>query len=152
MCYQGTPVLHSFWNWTNFTSIQCSFSSSPRGNSQPTRFEWNQPKTRSCYQRRLVCITYGQTSRERRKSERKKNTFVLPTRHTSVSLRRPISCVWNKKVILLRDQGKMVKWFFNTKDQSKAEFFRLFNPRSIFLNFARQKGWGPSSWGSREVL
>ena len=71
----------------------------------------------------------------------RKNTFVLPTRHTSVSLRRPISCVWNKKVILLRDQGKMVKWFYNTEDQSKAEFFRLLNLRSIFLNVARKKGW-----------
>ena len=34
----------------------------------------------------------------------------------------------------------MVKWVFNTKDQSKAEFFRLLNLRRIFLNFARKGG------------
>ena len=37
-------------------------------------------------------------------------------RHKSVSLRRPISCVWNKKVIPFLDQGKdLAKMCFRNK-------------------------------------
>ena len=74
----------------------------------------------------LYRCSFGST-REKNKSEKScsvRTDHICVIRHKSVSLSRPISCVWNKKVIpfVIRGRKRCKKWVSETKEDDSIYF------------------------------